>query len=201
MNLLTFIWHTFLNDIPKTYTNMKALFTFVIVCITAISLKAQTDSMKLDSTENMISDSSEHHTKKNPEMLNDRSLNTPSEKQNSENKPVPAQAPGTEVLITPTQKATSGSKPAPAIAPTRQDKTSVGTKADTNQQTSPTEEPLQTKPATTPKQKTTIQKADTKSDSNSVTKPVTPRENTRPKKVTDKKDMYLVPDSAVNKIK
>jgi hypothetical protein len=98
MNLLTFIWHTFLNDIPKTYTNMKALFTFIIVCITAISLKAQTDSMKLDSSQNMISDSSEHHTKKNPEMLNDRSLNTPSEKQNSENKPVPAQAPGTEVL-------------------------------------------------------------------------------------------------------
>ena len=195
------MWHTFLTIIPKNFLKMKALFTFIIVCITAISLKAQTDSMKLDSSKNIISDSSEHHTKKNPVMLNDRSLNTPSEKQNSENKPVPAQAPGTEVLITPTQKANSGSKPAPAIAPTRQDKTSVGTNPATDLQTSPTEEPLQTKPATTPKQKTTIQKADTKSDSNSVTKPVTPRENTRPKKATDKKDMYLVPDSAVNKIK
>ncbi len=180
---------------------MKALFTFIIVCITAISLKAQTDSMKLDSSKNIISDSSEHHTKKNPVMLNDRSLNTPSEKQNSENKPVPAQAPGTEVLITPTQKATSGSKPAPAIAPTRQDKTSVGTKADTNLQTSPTDEPLQTKPATTPKQKTTMPKSDTKSDTTSVTKPVAPKENTKPKKAADKKDMYLVPDSAVKKIK
>ncbi len=180
---------------------MKALFTLVIVCITAISLKAQTDSMKLDSSKNIISDSSEHHTKKNPVMLNDRSLNTPSEKQNSENKPVPAQAPGTEVLITPTQKANSGSKPAPAIAPTPQDKTSVGTKPSTDMQSSPTDEPLQTKPATTPKQKTTMPKSDTKSDTTSVTKPVAPKENTKPKKAADKKDMYLVPDSAVKKIK
>lgn len=172
---------------------MKALFTFIIVCITAISLKAQTDSMKVDSTKNIISDSSEHHTKKNPEMLNDRSLNTPSEKQNPENKAVPAQAPGTEVLITPTQKAKSGSKPAPAIAPTRQDKTSVETKADTNLQASPTDEPLKTKPATSPKQKTTMPKSDTKS--------ATPNENTKPKNTNEKKDMYLVPDSAVKKIK
>ena len=195
------MWHTFLTIIPKNFLKMKALFTFIIVCITAISLKAQTDSMKLDSSKNIISDSSEHHTKKNPVMLNDRSLNTPSEKQNSENKPVPAQAPGTEVLITPTQKATSGSKPAPAIAPTRQDKTSVETKADTNLQTSPTDEPLQTTPATTPKQKTIMPKSDTKSDTTSVKKPVAPEENTKPKKAADKKDMYLVPDSAVKKIK
>lgn len=179
---------------------MKALFTFVIVCITAISLKAQTDSMKLDSSKNIISDSSEHHTKKNPEMLNDKTQNTPSEKQNSENKSVPAQAPGTEVLITPTQKATSGSKPAPAIAPTRQDKTSVGTKPATDLQTTPTQEPSRTKPATAPKQKTRMPKSNTKSDTTSVTKPAAPKENIKPKKATDKKDMYLVPDSAVKKI-
>lgn len=172
---------------------MKSLFSFIIVCFASINLNAQTDSMKLDSSKNIISDSSEHHTKKNPEMLYDKVQNTPSEKQNLENKSVPAQAPGTEVLITPTQKANSGSKPAPAIEPAREDKTSVGTKPATDQQTSPTDEPLRTKPATTPKQKTTMPKSNTKS--------ATPTENIQPKKANDKKDMYLVPDSTVNKIK
>ena len=51
------------------------------------------------------------------------------------------------------------------------------------------------------KQKTIMPKSDTKSDTTSVKKPVAPKENTKPKKAADKKDMYLVPDSAVKKIK